>query len=165
MKTISKQFANDQLFPHIVEMLNAGHTITLRLKGYSMRPFLEDGRDNALLCKPTTVSCGDVVLAEIRPGVYVLHRIVRLEADRVTLRGDGNIGTEQCRLADIRAFAVAFYRKGRSVPDYTSGKKWRIYSALWTRLLPIRRYLLFAYRLWLKTKQRMKTRKEQKMTI
>lgn len=163
MKIISKQFANDKLFPHIVEMINAGHTVTLRLRGYSMRPFLEDGRDNALLCKPTTVSCGDVVLAEIRSGVYVLHRIVRLEGDNVTLRGDGNLGTEQCHRADIRAFALAFYRKGRSVPDYTSGRKWRVYSALWTRLLPIRRYLLFVYRVWLKVWSKKTDRKRGKI--
>ena len=65
---------------------------------------------------------------------------------KVTLRGDGNLGTEECTLADIRGIALAFYRKGRSTPDYTSGRKWRIYSAIWTRLLPIRRYLLYIYR-------------------
>ena len=86
------------------------------------------------------------MLAEIRPGTYVLHRIVDIDGDKVTLRGDGNLNTEQCSLADIRGIATAFYRKGRSTPDYTSGRKWRIYSAIWTRLLPIRRYLLFLYR-------------------
>lgn len=142
----SKQFNNAQLIPHFVELLNQGHTVTFKLRGFSMRPFLEDGRDCAILSKHTTVHRGDEVLAEISPGRYVLHRIVNIDGDKVTLRGDGNLNTEQCSLADIRGIATAFYRKGRSTPDYTSGRKWRIYSAIWTRLLPIRRYLLFIYR-------------------
>ena len=76
----------------------------------------------------------------------LVGRVVDIDGDKVTLRGDGNLNTEQCSLADIRGIATAFYRKGRSTPDYTSGRKWRIYSAIWTRLLPIRRYLLFIYR-------------------
>lgn len=146
MDITSKQFCNAQLIPHFVEMLNEGHTVTFKLRGFSMRPFLEDGRDNVILSKPTVVHQGDAVLAEIRPGTYVLHRIVNIDGDKVTLRGDGNLGIEQCTLADIRGIAIAFYRKGRSKPDYTSGRKWRIYSAIWTRLLPLRRYLLFIYR-------------------
>ena len=146
MDITSKQFSNALLIPHFVEMLNEGHTVTFKLRGFSMRPFLEDGRDSVILSKHTIVHKGDAVLAEIRPGTYVLHRIVNIDGDKVTLRGDGNLATEQCTLADIRGIATGFYRKGRSVPDYTSGRKWRIYSAIWTRLLPIRRYLLFIYR-------------------
>lgn len=141
-----RQYNNAQLIPYFVEMINQGHTVTFKLKGFSMRPFLEDGRDKAILGKHTTVRCGDAVLAEISPKTYVLHRIVNIDGDKVTLRGDGNLGTEECTLADIRGIALAFYRKGRSTPDYTSGRKWCIYSAIWTRLLPIRRYLLYIYR-------------------
>ena len=138
------QIANELLLPEVVKLLHEGHTVTLPLRGYSMRPFLEDGRDKALLQKPSLISIGDAVLAEIRPGHFVLHRIVELEGENVTLRGDGNIGTEHCRLEDIKATAIGFYRKGRTSLDATNGYKWRIYSWWWTRLLPLRRYLLFA---------------------
>ena len=87
------QIANELLLPEVVKLLHEGHTVTLPLRGYSMRPFLEDGRDKALLQKPSLISIGDAVLAEIRPGHFVLHRIVELEGENVTLRGDGNIGT------------------------------------------------------------------------
>jgi hypothetical protein len=74
----------------------------------------------------------------------VLHRIVAIDSEgNVTMRGDGNLNAEHCHLRDIRAKATAFFRKGREKPDKTSGRKWRIYSWWWTRLLPIRRYLLF----------------------
>ena len=142
IKTI--QMANAVLLPEVVRLLEEGHTVTLPLRGYSMRPFLEDGRDKALLRKPESINVGDAVLAEIAPRHYVLHRIVSIEGDRVTLRGDGNLGVEHCRLGDVKATAVGFYRKGREQLDRTDGRKWRIYSWVWTRLLPLRRYLLFA---------------------
>lgn len=86
---------------------------------------------------------GDAVLAEISKGLFVLHRIIRIEGRQVTLRGDGNLSDEHCMLSDIRAKAVGFYRKGRQTLDRTDGRKWRLYSWWWTRLYPLRRYLLF----------------------
>lgn len=145
------QFPNVILLPEIVKMLNEGHTVTLRLKGFSMRPFLEDGRDKALLTKPVNPKVGDPVLAEIEPKHFVLHRIISIQGDDVVLRGDGNLGTEQCKLKDIQGAVIGFYRKGRETLDRTDGLKWRIYSWFWTRLFPIRRYLLAFYRrIWLR---------------
>jgi len=142
---MTRRMENALLLPEVTRMLQEGHTVTLPLRGRSMRPFLEDGRDKALLIKPNrTIVVGDAVLAEIRPGVYVLHRIVKIDGRQVTLRGDGNLGTEQCTLDDIRALATGFYRKGREQMDSTEGLKWRVYSWCWMRLLPVRRYLLFA---------------------
>ena len=134
---------NDVLLPFVVEQLEAGHTATLPLRGRSMRPFLEDGRDKALLKIESHPKVGDAVLAEISKGHFVLHRIIKIEDEQVTLRGDGNLNEEHCTLNDIRAKAIGFYRKGRNVLDSTESKKWRIYSWWWTHLYPIRRYLLF----------------------
>lgn len=145
-KTITRQMANAVLLPEVVRMVNEGHTVTLPLKGYSMRPFLEDGRDKAILKAVTELKNGDAVLAEIEPRHYVLHRIIGIDGDRVTLRGDGNFAVERCRLDNVKAIAIGFYRKNRQEPDYTDGRKWRIYSWLWMRLYPIRRYLLFIHR-------------------
>ena len=142
----TRMMANEVFLPQVVQMLNEGHTVTLPLRGRSMRPFLEDGRDKALLVAvKEDPHVGDAVLAVISKGHFVLHRIVRIEGDSVTLRGDGNLGTESCCIQDIKAIAVAFYRKGRNKPDGVNGWKWRVYSWLWMRLLPIRRYLLFAF--------------------
>ena len=73
------QIPNAILIPEIIRLLDEGHTVTLRLRGYSMRPFLEDDRDVALLVKAETVKVGDPVLAEISPRHYVFHRIVAIE--------------------------------------------------------------------------------------
>lgn len=147
MKTI--QLSNAEFLPHVCELVNQGHKVSIRAKGNSMRPFLESGRDVAVLSKIGTPATGDVVLAEIAKGRYVLHRIVNIKGDIITLRGDGNLtGTETCRTDDLRAIANEFVRKGKRW--HTSSRVWRIYSWTWTRLLPLRRVLLAAYRLlWL----------------
>ena len=151
LKITTKQMANAVLLPEVIRMLEEGHTVTLPLRGFSMRPFLEDGRDKALLKKPESINVGDPVLAETGPRHYVLHRIISIEGDHVTLRGDGNIGVEHCRLQDVKATAIGFFRKGRDKADMTDSRKWRVYSWWWTRLFPIRRYLLAFYRrIWLK---------------
>lgn len=145
------QFPNAEFIPELVKLIDEGHTITLRLRGFSMRPFLEDNRDKALLAKPIKTQLGDVVLAEIAPKHFVLHRVVRLKGNNVTLRGDGNLGTEQCKLTDVKGFAIGFYRKGREKLDKTNALKWRTYSFVWCALLPFRRYLLAFYRrIWLR---------------
>lgn len=136
------ELPNSKFLPLVIEFIQKGHTAKIPLRGISMRPFLENDRDFAILTAPTNVSVGDAVLAEYAPGQYVLHRLWRIDGDHVTLLGDGNLTPEHCRLADIRAKAVAFYRKGRQRPDLTDGIKWRTYSWLWTRLRPLRRWLL-----------------------
>lgn len=146
-----KTFSNAQLLPEVVKMLNEGHTVTLPLKGYSMRPFLENGRDKALLIKVQHLKKGDSVLAEVRPGHYVLHRIVAIHSNRVVLCGDGNLANEYCRREDVRASVIGFYRKGRNTLDRIDGCKWRIYSMIWVNLRPFRRILLGVYRrFWIK---------------
>jgi hypothetical protein len=144
MKTLS--LPNAEFLPFVVNELESckGKTVTLPLRGRSMRPFLEDGRDKALLIAADVPQVGDAVLAEIDKGHFVLHRIIRIDGEKVTLRGDGNLNVEYCKLGDVKAKAIGFYRKGRKKLDSTNGMKWRVYSWFWIRLYPIRRYLLFA---------------------
>lgn len=162
MKVI--QLANAEFLPHVCALVAEGHNVSIRAKGNSMRPFLESGRDIAILSPSDAYRVGDVVLAEIEKGRYVLHRIDGLHTPdgqplkvaasdpdvRVTLRGDGNVrGTESCLLGDVRCIASGFVRKGKQWNTSTS-RFWRIYSRLWPALLPVRRYLLALYRLlWL----------------
>ncbi len=141
------RIANSELIPKVIELLNEGHTVTLPLKGRSMRPFLQDGRDKALLTKAKNIKRGDAVLAEIDNTRYVLHRIFKIDGDAVTLLGDGNLLPEHCTVKDVKGFVIGFYRKGSEKIDKTNGIKWTSYSFVWMLLLPIRRYLLAALRL------------------
>ena len=144
MQTI--QLSNSEFLPHVCELVEQGHKVSIRAKGNSMRPFLESGRDTIVLSRFTTPRVGDVVLAEISKGKYVLHRIDCINDDNIILRGDGNIkGTEHCKLSDIKAIATEFVRKGKTWQ--TNNKLWMAYSWMWLRLLPVRRLLLALYRL------------------
>ncbi|MBQ7471458.1 MAG: S24/S26 family peptidase [Prevotella sp.] len=141
------QLSNAEFLPEVVKLLEEGHTVTLRLRGFSMRPFLEDNRDKALIKKATAIQVGDPVLAEIAPKRYVLHRIIHIDGNQVTLLGDGNLTPEHCTVQDVKGSVVGFYRKGRSQIELVSGRKWRTYSWIWMRLRPVRRYLLALYRI------------------
>lgn len=149
MKTHNLQVPNRVLIGAVKQMLQEGHTATFRVKGVSMRLFLENERDLVKLepVQPEAVGVGDVVLAEVEPETYVLHRVIRRQGEQLTLMGDGNlVGTETCRATDVVGIATAFYRKGRQKPDLVTGRKWRLYSYLWLRLKPFRRVILGIYR-------------------
>lgn len=150
MKTIA--LPNALFIPEIKRAIDEGHTTTFRVRGYSMRLFLEDRRDKVVLAPCKEVKVGDVVLAEIQKDKYVLHRVIQKEGEHLTLMGDGNVyGTETCNTSNVIGIAIGFLRKGRYVMDTTDGKKWKIYSFFWLRLKPIRRYILAFYRrIWIK---------------
>lgn len=149
METRNLQVPNKVLIGAVKELLREGRTATFRVKGVSMRLFLENERDLVKLepARPESIAVGDVVLAEIAPDSYVLHRVIHRDGEQLTLMGDGNlVGTESCSATDVVGVATAFYRKGRKRPDLVSGRKWRVYSYLWLRLKPLRRLILGIYR-------------------
>lgn len=145
MHTASVELPNEIFLKEVRTLIADGHDVTLRVRGVSMRPFLEDRRDKIVLTRPKPPKVGDAVLAEIAPGKYVYHRIIKIEKDRVTLKGDGNVyGTEQCGIEDIAASTKQLIRKGR--PYSPQGRAWRWYSALWPDNTLVRRVLLAIHR-------------------
>ena len=149
METHKIEIPNEILINEIKKMLNEGHSATFRVKGYSMRPFLEHERDSVKIEKTVAedINVKDVVLAEVQPHVYVLHRVIDRIDNQLTLKGDGNIiETEHCLVNDVVGKATAFYRKGRKQPDLVTATKWKIYTNIWLALSPFRRILLGVYR-------------------
>jgi len=145
MRTVS--VPNEILIPQVKEFIDAGHTATFRVRGNSMRLFLKDGRDKVVLAPCAEVKVRDVVLAEVSPRRYVLHRVIKKNGERLVLKGDGNVyGTESCSTHDVIGKAVGFIRKGRARTDRVDAWKWRAYSRLWLMLAPFRRYILWACR-------------------
>lgn len=150
MMLINKEtLPNKIFFGAIKSTLNEGKSATFRVKGKSMRLFLEDERDIVKIVAVTKgdIKVKDVVLAELTTDTYVLHRVIKHEGNMVTLMGDGNVkGTETCHEEQIVGKVTEFYRKGRKEPDSVNGLKWRIYSSVWLALKPFRRYILGIYR-------------------
>ena len=137
---------NAILLGEVKAMLAEGRDVVIPTKGNSMLPFIRGERDSVTLRKLDTLEVGDIVLAEIRGGVYVLHRVSALDGDEVTLKGDGNrIGFEHCRRRDIAGTAVAVLKDGVREIDCRSPKALRR-AANWNRLKPFHRIILGLYR-------------------
>ena len=140
------ELPNDQLLPLVREYVAKGEKVVISVKGYSMRPFLEHLRDRVQLAPWTSLAVGDAVLAEIAPGHFVLHRIIAIDGDRLTLMGDGNIrGTESCTTADVCGVVTEYLRPNGHVLQ-ASDPALKRNIQLWRRLLPIRRLLLLFYK-------------------
>lgn len=139
------EIPNDVFLGLVSETLAEGHTAVIWVKGYSMRPFIEFGRDKVKLAPPTDLRIGDAVLGQISPGHYVLHRIIRMENGMVTLQGDGNLcGVEQCRLQDVCGKVVEYIRPNRVI--YADDAALQRKILVWRFLRPARRLLLFIYK-------------------
>lgn len=151
---------DEVIIQEAIRLVDEGVSVTFPVKGWSMLPFIIGGRESIIMGRPESVKKGDVVLAWIpQPdpvcspaecgelsGRYVVHRIVSIDGERVTLMGDGNIaGREHCRLADVKALATHVVdAQGRQHPLYSPRRVQAV--RLWTALLPVRRYLLAVYR-------------------
>lgn len=79
------------LLSEVERMLKEGKQVTLRAKGNSMLPFIRNGRDSVMLTGKFQLQKGDIVLAKTNQGTFVLHRIIRLNEQTITLMGDGNL--------------------------------------------------------------------------
>lgn len=145
IKSIRTKVSSKNLAEKVANVVNMGYSATIPLRGISMRPFIEGDRDKAVLVKTTSVKKQDVVFA-FANGKYLIHRIVDIDGDKITLQGDGNTSTENCCRENILATVKGFYRKGRKKMESTDSTKWKLYSTIWVWLRPFRRYLLFIYR-------------------
>lgn len=137
-----------RMLPLVCEYVSNGKTVILPLRGYSMRPYLEDNRDKALLASvPETLRIGDVILAQLREtDGYALHRITHIDGNTIVMCGDGNLTPEVIQRSDVKAIAQGFYRKGSTKLDSVDSKSYILYWKTWLLLRPIRRYLLFIWR-------------------
>ena len=138
--------SDESIMQEAIRLVGEGISVTFPVNGRSMFPFIVGGVDSVVLVKPETLKVGDVVLAQVEGGRYVVHRIVCLDGDAVTLMGDGNLaGREHCRLADVQARATHVVGKGgkrRSLDSLGS----RLAAKIWYAVLPFRRWLLAIYR-------------------
>ena len=128
-----------------IRLVREGVNVTLPVKGLSMLPFIIGGKESVILHRPGLIDVGDVVLAWVDGNRYVVHRIIKLDYDRVTLMGDGNLTTEHCTLNDIKARVTHVVDDKERTHDLYN--RWRMFGAkVWYWLRPVRRVLLAIYR-------------------
>ncbi len=136
--------SNIELFTHVAHLIDMGRDVILKVKGYSMLPFIVGDSDSVRLKRLDSVRVGDIVLARINNIEYILHRVIKIDNHDITLMGDGNLrGHEYCTIEDIVATAVEIIKPHRRIG--TMDKWHRLSANIWLRLLPIRKYLLSLY--------------------
>ena len=140
---LKRQLPNEVLLSEVERMLAAGRDVVLVPKGRSMLPFIRGEVDKVLLQRvpQSQLKVGNIVLAHVGER-YVMHRIIDLKGDQMTLMGDGNLrGTELTMRSEVAGVVMEIITPDGRHRKPTSG--W-----LWRRLLPIRKYLLKIYRIW-----------------
>lgn len=114
------------------DLLCEGREVTVRIDGQSMLPFFRSGaRIRLHPIRPDDLQRGHIVLGETDTGHFVVHRIRRVDNDRILLQGDGNpVGTESVLRKRIYG-AVA------------CGPLHLLLARLWMRLGSLRKYPLW----------------------
>ncbi len=127
-----KNIKLEEIFPVIEEKLASGAEVTFGPKGTSMLPLLVQGRDSVtIVSPPKKLKKYDLPLYRRANGQFILHRVVRVEADGTyTMCGDNQIIKERgIRDEDILAIVVRVNRKGRNINVKSVG------YILYTRLI------------------------------
>lgn len=137
---MSRIISDEEGFKAMRLLLAEGKGVVFTPEGNSMLPFIRSGRDSVLLSPPVRpLETGDIILAKIGPR-YILHRIIALHGDQVTLMGDGNLHEkERCTAADVIGIVTEIRKGDGRVVIPGKGR-------LWHMLKPIRRYLLAFYK-------------------
>lgn len=138
---------NAIMLAEVSRFLDEGRSVIIMTKGNSMSPFIRGERDSVELLRQPSVEVGDIVLAQLQPGHYVLHRVHALDADKVTLKGDGNLdGTERCLPEDICGTVTHIIRPPEKRIDCNS-RRWKRRFRRWVAAPRIvRRIVLGFYR-------------------
>jgi hypothetical protein len=89
------------------ELLRSGRAVEIVVGGESMWPLLQSGW--RVRIEPAPARVGDLVAVE-RDGHLVVHRLVKLEGERATLRGD-NTGRDDppARTSDLLGVVTAVW--------------------------------------------------------
>ena len=131
---------------NLKQLLQAGHEVVIAIAGWSMEPFLRNGRDQVLLKSPAQSPIpGDIVFYQRKTGQYVLHRIHKKTEDGYYLLGDRQVELEG-PLEEESIFAVVTeVKRGRR---WISAKApfWRAAGSLWRMLYPVRKLAFAAKR-------------------
>lgn len=126
--------ANVATFSVVRDILLEGQAVKVAVKGQSMLPFFVSGATVSIRpITPSDFKLYNVVFADAG-NHFVIHRIIGLEGDKVTLLGDGNIvGTES--MTRDKVYGVV---------DCSALNL--LLARLWVALRPVRRFPLAIFR-------------------
>lgn len=142
-KAATTRISADHLFSAMEELLAQDRQAAFTVTGMSMWPLMCHGRDKVVVkrCAPDQLHKGEIVLLRTPPGPYLLHRITRIQGDRIETTGDGNCFRDGCFPRDcVRARVVQVVRRGTVIP--CQALRWKLLFSVWMLLYPLRAPLL-----------------------
>ena len=83
--------SDNEILSEAIRLVSEGIAVTFPVNGRSMLPFIVGGQESVILERPRPAQVGDVVLAYVENCRYVIHRIVKIDGEHITLMGDGNL--------------------------------------------------------------------------
>lgn len=137
--TAEKKAPLISFFPVMQEVFASDGTFTLTVTGNSMWPTLKGGRDRVTLVKPPVHwQKYDLPLYQRENGQFVLHRIVRVNADgTIDCCGDHQWNVERgLHPEQMVAIVLALERKGKLFA--VNARRYVWWVRLWTFFLPLR---------------------------
>lgn len=123
----------------LVALVETGALIPLRVTGSSMLPTLRGGVDTVWLRKygERAPRVGDIALFLRDDNRFILHRVRHLGKDYAVMNGDAQTVCEKIPREALIAYTEAVTRGDKHFR--TDSVPFRIYSALWYSLRPVRR--------------------------
>ena len=130
----TRTIANRELFAIVRDTLLEGSTVRIAVNGQSMLPFFRSGSTITLRpVKDGDIRKYNVVMADAGSS-FVVHRIIEVGEEYVTLLGDGNyLGTE--RVARDKIYGIV-----------DCSALHLLFAKIWLWLRPVRRYPLAIFR-------------------
>ena len=123
--------------------------VWFQVTGGSMLPFVRPFRDHVMIVavKEEELKVGDIVLfpGKYLGGDYCLHRLYRIDGERVQTFGDGNLRPDQWQPKKQILGKALLIKRGRLTIDCESLRWIRLFR-LWNKSLPLRPMLLLPFR-------------------
>lgn len=143
----------------IEELVDVGTRFKIVVKGYSMLPLLGFGTDTIVLRRigDNEDISGRIAMFRGDSGRIVVHKVVSVVGEEVTLRGYGNIYQEErVPRKDIIAVMESVIRESGKEVCCTS-RRWYCMERAWlSQPLVMRRYMLAILRRWCDFRDRNK---------
>ena len=125
----------------ITDSISKGQEVNLTVTGDSMYPLFKSRVDTVVLTMPKTLKKRDIAFYRRENGAYVLHRILKIKNDVLTIAGDNEMEKEYpVKKEQVIGVVKSFTRNKKS---YSVTEPWyKLYSFIWCLFFPIRPFML-----------------------
>ena len=136
------------------QLVEEGETVSMRIVGSSMSPFLIHDRDLITFKAPEReLKKGDMVFFQRESGQYVMHRIYAVKPDGYYMVGDAQAEIEG-PISREQIFAVIIKVRRKDKWMEPGDFWWDFFERVWINIIPVRKAVVVFYSLVYKLRGR-----------